>query len=114
MQLEQPKNTDLVIGYLLENCKPKVKISTKPNVLASVDVDFHVMKIKGFMVREKDGKLWVNPPSRPAPPPHKWPRIFWSENPDFWNKLSEKILEAYNLQKSEGKTWEQIAEGIEY
>jgi hypothetical protein len=58
MQLEQPKNTDLVIGYLLENCKPKVKISTKPNVLASVDVDFHVMKIKGFMVREKDGKLW--------------------------------------------------------
>ena len=109
-----PDNTDLVVKYLLENSKFKVKISTKSSVLASVDVDFYVMKIKGFMVREKDGKLWVNPPSRPAPPPHKWPRIFWSENAGFWNKLSEKILAAYNLEKSQGESWDNIAGSIEF
>lgn len=114
-----PKNTEQVYEYLLENCQFKVKLLTKPNFLAKVDVDFFVMKIKGFVVRKKDDLVWVNPPSVPLPPPAKWPRIFWSENADFWKKLSDKILAAYENElkgdnNTEEKTWEQIAESIEF
>jgi hypothetical protein len=114
-----PKNTELVLEYLLENCEFKVKLLTKPNFLAKVDVDFFVMKIKGFVVRQKDNDcIWVNPPCVPLSPPAKWLRIFWSENADFWEKLSKKILNAYEKESSqiktiESKSWEQIADEIE-
>lgn len=95
-----PEKTTDVVDYLLSNCRCKVKFTTKNvSILASIDVDFVIFKIKGFTIRTKDEKLWVNPPSRPVPPPAKWPQIFWSDYPDFWKRLAEIIMDAYQAEK---------------
>ena len=73
---------------------------------AMITVDFGgYFKVKGFRVQASQFKneagypIWVTPPAYFSK--GKYHPIFFSENKDWWKKLEQKILDAYQSASME-------------
>ena len=83
---------------------------------AMVTLDFGgYFKIKGFRVQasqfknESGDPIWVTPPSYFSK--GRYHPIFFSENKDWWKKLEQKILDAYqsaSMERAIGEVKEDI------
>jgi len=86
--------TNINTQEVIENLKIEIKLFKNEQVKAQATVDFGLFKLKGFVIRQKDGKNWVNPPSIPT---HgKYLRVFFTEDKQLWNAIQEKILRLYD------------------
>ena len=86
---------------ILDKVKIKVKITDSKGMQAMISVDFGPFNIKGFRIRKSDYKnrrgeyLWLTPPSYVAE--GRYHPMFFSEDKAFWEKLEDKIYDAFNF-----------------
>lgn len=99
---------------ILDDTKIKVKITDSKGMQAMITVDFGLFNIKGFRIRKSDYRnrrgesLWLTPPSYVTG--GKYHPMFFSENKVFWEKLEDKIYDAFNLALMEEAANEIIKE----
>ena len=84
----------------IDNLKVLVKVTNSEEMAAMITLDFGWFKVKGFRVRRsvypnrRGESLWLTPPSYQAGSGYH--PIFFVENKENWEKLEDKIYDAFN------------------
>lgn len=84
----------------INNLKVVVKVTSSSEMAAMITLDFGWFKVKGFRVRKSEYQnrrgesLWLTPPAYQAGGGYH--PIFFVERKENWEKLEDKIYDAFN------------------